>query len=665
MNKLNREKSPYLLQHKDNPVDWYPWCPEAFLRAEREDRPVFVSIGYSTCHWCHVMAHESFEDPEVAELLNAGFVCIKVDREERPDVDAVYMAACQAMTGSGGWPLTVCMDAKQVPFFAGTYFPKRSRYGQWGLMELLEQVLQLWRTDRERLLASGRKVAEALNPPQEAGGAPEKEQLQEAYRWLRRSFDSKWGGFGTSPKFPTPHNLLFLMQFYRLEQKQKALDMAESTLDAMARGGIQDQIGGGFSRYSTDESWLIPHFEKMLYDNALLILAYLEAYQLTRRARYEDTARRTADYVLEELTDPEGGFYCGQDADSDGVEGKYYVFTQSEVLDLLGRQDGAAFCKLYGISQAGNFGGKSVPNRIGRKEEPWSRDDPRLQRLRSYRRQRARLHTDDKILLSWNSWMILALARAGRVLSESRYLEAARKAQRFIRTHMQRGGRLFLRYRDGEAAHGGQLEDYAGYALALLELYDATYRPAYLQEAVVWAEQMQALFEDPVHGGYYQTARDAEPLIARLKETYDGAMPSGNSVAAMVLVRLAKLTGESCWQRGADRQLRFLAGAMQFHPAGHCFGQLALALALYPGRQLICAGPAVPEELRAYSRTRPALGLDILYKSPENERILAQCAPFTESYPVPQQGTVWYLCENGACRAPVTDWKQLHLPEKF
>ena len=299
MNKLNREKSPYLLQHKDNPVDWYPWCPEAFLRAEREDRPVFVSIGYSTCHWCHVMAHESFEDPEVAELLNAGFVCIKVDREERPDVDAVYMAACQAMTGSGGWPLTVCMDAKQVPFFAGTYFPKRSRYGQWGLMELLEQVLQLWRTDRERLLASGRKVAEALNPPQEAGGAPEKEQLQEAYRWLRRSFDSKWGGFGTSPKFPTAHNLLFLMQFYRLEQKQKALDMAESTLDAMARGGIQDQIGGGFSRYSTDESWLIPHFEKMLYDNALLILAYLEAYQLTRRARYEDTARRTADYVLE------------------------------------------------------------------------------------------------------------------------------------------------------------------------------------------------------------------------------------------------------------------------------------------------------------------------------------------------------------------------------
>ncbi|MCI8496721.1 MAG: thioredoxin domain-containing protein, partial [Clostridiales bacterium] len=325
-NRLTKEKSPYLLQHQNNPVDWYPWGPEAFQRAEEEDKPILLSIGYSTCHWCHVMAHESFEDEEIAGILNRHFVCIKVDREERPDIDAVYMTVCQALTGSGGWPLTILMTPQQKPFFAGTYFPKTSRYGQPGFMELLEQVAYLWSTQRQELLNAGDQITEAVGREQTVQkGEPDKNLLHEAYRLLHRSFDSKWGGFGAAPKFPTPHNLLFLMQYSQQENNPQALKMAEQTLQAMANGGIFDHIGGGFSRYSTDVKWLAPHFEKMLYDNALLIMAYLRAFQMTRNSFYAGVARRTADYVLRELSEENGGFACGQDADSDGVEGKYYV----------------------------------------------------------------------------------------------------------------------------------------------------------------------------------------------------------------------------------------------------------------------------------------------------------------------------------------------------
>ncbi len=657
-NHLQNEKSPYLLQHRDQPVDWYPWCREAFQQAARRDCPIFLSIGYSTCHWCHVMARESFEDAQTARQLNRDFVCVKVDREERPEIDAVYMAACQAMTGGGGWPLTILMTPEQKPFFAGTYFPRERRYGQPGLREVLEWVTDLWRHDRQRLLRTGDRVTRALCTARTGEAAePDRALMRRAYRTLRGQFDPEWGGFGPAPKFPAPHQLLFLMRYGLLEDAPEALSMVQTTLEAMARGGLQDHIGGGFSRYSTEKTWLIPHFEKTLYDNALLILAYLRAFQLTGREQYAQTARRTAVYILRELTDGQGGFYCGQDADSDGVEGKYYLFSPAETETVLGREDGQAFNRLYGITERGNFEGKSIPNRIGQTERGWPKDDPRLQKLYRYRLSRTELRKDDKVLLAWNAWTILALARAGRILGEDAFLQAAKKARAFLLAEMTDGtGRLYLRWREGEAAYAGQLEDYAVYALALLELYRAEFDPKDLSEAILRAGQMRTLFEDSAHGGYFITAFDAQPMIARPKETYDGALPSGNSVAAVVLQKLAMLTGEGQWQAAAERQLRFLAGEMGAFPAGSCFGLLAMADALYPHRELVCAvRGAVPRELKEFLREAPAEELSVLVKTDQNGALLGECAPFTGGYPVPEEGAVYYLCENGACRAPVTD----------
>ena len=660
-NRLSKEKSPYLLQHKDNPVDWYPWCEEAFQKARAEDKPIFLSIGYSTCHWCHVMAHESFEDEKTAKLLNK-FVCIKVDREERPDVDAVYMNVCQALTGSGGWPLTIFMTPDQKPFFAGTYFPKTSRYGQPGLQDLLRQIAELWRTDREELRQSGSRIASKLQCSKApVSNAPDRSLVLRGYQMLRQSFDLTWGGFGRAPKFPMPHNLLFLMRFYTAEGEPEALQMAEHTLQAMAAGGIFDHIGGGFSRYSTDKKWLVPHFEKMLYDNALLILAYLEAFQLTQNPYYADIARRTADYILRELTDPQGGFYCGQDADSDGVEGKYYVFTPEEIKQVLGDEDGALFCQMYDITTAGNFEGKSIPNRIVKSDSCWNEHDPRLLKLLEYRRTRAHLHLDKKILLSWNAWTIIAFAAAGSVLDDTRYLDGAVKAYEFIKAYMtDERGRLFLRFCDGEAAHAGQLDDYAVYALALTELYSRTFDTKYLKEAVRYAGQMIDLFEDKESGGFYMTAYDAEQLITRPKEIYDGALPSGNSAAAMALERLAGLTGELRFRKAADRQHAFLAGQIGEHPSAHCYALLAMSRVLYPHRELLCAGTGIPAEMVHYMKTQPFHDVSMLYKSPENEKELATLAPFTKDYPVSAH-PIYYLCENGACHKPENDFNKLNL----
>lgn len=661
-NKLKDEKSPYLLQHKDNPVDWYPWSEEAFEKAKKEDKPIFLSIGYSTCHWCHVMAHESFEDKKIAELLR-DFVCIKVDREERPDIDAVYMSVCQMLTDSGGWPLTIFMTPDKKPFFAGTYFPKTGRYGMIGLTELLGRISYQWHTEKEKLLESGDKITAVLNKEQrKKGGGPDKKLLQTAYRQLEKAFDTEWGGFGTAPKFPTPHNLLFLMRFAGLEKESKGLKMAETTLTAMANGGIFDQIGGGFSRYSTDRKWLIPHFEKMLYDNALLILSYLEAFQISENRLYADTAKRTADYILRELTDESGGFYCGQDADSDGIEGKYYAFAPEEIIGVLGPETGKKFCKLYDITEKGNFEGKNIPNLIGRKNISQQECDLFLRELYEYRKTRTKLHRDDKVLLSWNAWTITALSRAGFILEEERYLKAALNAQRFIEEKMTDGkNRLFLRYRDGETAHAGQLDDYAVYILALLELYGVTFNADFLTRAVCYAKQMTELFEDKENGGYFINAYDAEQLIARPKELYDGAIPSGNSVAAMVLERLAGLTGETEWREAADRQHEFTARQIAEYPAGSCFALLAMTNALYPHRELICTGSYFPAELTAYLKRHPTHELSVLFKSAENEKQLSETAPFTASYRLPEQGVLWYLCENGACKAPVADFGKLNL----
>ena len=664
-NRLRHAKSPYLIQHAQDPVHWYAWGPEAFQAARREDKPIFLSIGYSTCHWCHVMAHESFEDEEAAHVLNRSFVCIKVDREERPDVDAVYMSVCQAMTGSGGWPLTILMSPDQKPFYAGTYLPKHSRYGRPGLLELLAQVEQLWQNQREKLYHTGEEVLswlQAQESQKQTSCAPSRELPRRAASELSKSFDPVWGGFGQAPKFPTPHNLIFLMRYAVLEQDKRSMQIAEQTLECMARGGICDQIGGGFSRYSTDRQWLIPHFEKMLYDNALLIHAYAEACQITRKPLFLSVIRETVSYVLRELTDEEGGFFCGQDADSDGIEGKYYALTPAEVCSVLGDADGADFCRFFGITEEGNFEGKSIPHLPEQAEWKDDRMQKLCEKLYTYRLSRTSLHKDDKILTAWNSLMIAALARASFLCGEPGWLDAAQRAQRFLETRLTDArGRLFVRYRDGEAAGTGNLEDYACYGWALLELYQATWNADYLEKAVRIAGQMTRWFSDPKQGGYYLYASDAEALISRPKETWDGALPSGNSAAALVLSLLSELTGEECWRMEQERILHFLAGEADAYPSGHCFALLAMCRVVYPSSQLICVSSErrMPEELTDFLRSNPLPGLTVLFLNPENREPLARIAPFTRNYPIPDSGAVYYLCNGNTCSACTEDFREL------
>lgn len=660
MNHLINEKSPYLLQHAENPVNWYPWCKEALERAAAEDKPVFLSIGYSTCHWCHVMAHESFEDEEVAAVLNRDYICIKVDREERPDIDAIYMEVCQAINGSGGWPLTILMTPDQKPFFAGTYLPKKQRYGYAGLLDVLEKITFLWKHNRQDILNTGRKITEFLNRPEEASsGEPEKSFFRTAVYLFSKQFDSQWGGFGKAPKFPVPHNLMFLMRYALLEGNEKAMKMAEKTLESMAYGGIHDQIGGGFSRYSTDEQWLVPHFEKMLYDNALLSLAYLDAFQITGNLFWADVAKRTLHYVLRELTGSQGEFFCGQDADSDGVEGKYYVFTPEEIEMVLGREDGMEFCRLYDITKTGNFEGKSIPRSCG---ILWAEEDIRLKKLYEYRLKRTRLHKDDKVLLSWSGWMILAFAKGACVLGEVSYKEAALRAELFVRKNMKdSNGRLYHRWREGEAAYEGQLDDYAVYGLALLALYQVTCKPAYLKEAIYCARQLIEFFEDRQGGGYFLTASDGEQLIARPKEVYDGAIPSGNSAAALLLQSLAGYTGDCFFRDAAERQMRFLAGVMGNYPMGYSMALLAMTDFLYPSWTLVCASARkeMPEELKDFLKKQAVPNLFVIVKTQENQHELAEILPFTVDYPLPSEKAVYYLCKSGTCLTPEKDFDKV------
>ncbi|MBC5735665.1 thioredoxin domain-containing protein [Lawsonibacter faecis] len=656
-NRLSGEKSPYLLQHAENPVDWYPWGTEAFERAAALDKPVFLSVGYSTCHWCHVMAHESFEDAAVAEALNRDFISIKVDREERPDVDAVYMAACVAMNGSGGWPLTVLLTPGQRPFWAGTYLPRAQ------LMSLLSQAAGLWRSDRAGLLAAGDELTEHLRREEESRpGAPSRDLAARGAALFAQSFDKRWGGFGKAPKFPMPHNLVFLLRYAGLTGDSHCREMAEKTLDAMYRGGLYDHVGGGFSRYSTDDHWLAPHFEKMLYDNALLALAYTEAYQGGGREVYSKIVRRTLDYVLRELSAPDGGFCCGQDADSEGVEGRYYVFTPGELERVLGPKEGGVFCGWYGITRGGNFEGKSIPNLIGRPdvEHPPEEVLALRERVYAYRLERTALHRDDKVLTAWNGLMLAALARAGLVLDEDKYLKAAADCADFLTGRLTDGdGRLLARWREGHAAIPGKLDDYAFYAWGLLELYAATFRMEYLGEAARLAGLLLDFFFDGENGGFYPYPSDGEQLLTRKKESYDGALPSGNAVAALVLSRLARLTGELRWRTAADLQLRWLAGAAEDYPAGHSFALLTLLEELWPSAELVCAAGAVPEELRRFLREESRAGLTVLVKTPENAAALAALAPFTTDYPCPEAGARYCLCRGRSCAQPVEDIEDL------
>ena len=657
-NRLRHAKSPYLLQHAQDPVHWYGWGPEAFQAARQEDKPIFLSIGYSTCHWCHVMGRETFRDPEAAEALNRTFISIKVDREERPDIDAVYMAACQALTGSGGWPLTILMTPDQKPFWAGTYLPPRGQGGRLGLVELLGEVERLWRLDRDSLLALGQRVTDRLSQPEEK--APEEPApllFQEAVRQCRESFDRENGGFGGAPKFPTPHELLFLLEYAACAHSPEAMEMAELSLTQISRGGIFDHIGGGFCRYSTDEAWLTPHFEKMLYDNALLSYLYLQAYARTKRPWYQTIASRTLEYALRELRLPSGGFACGQDADSEGEEGRYYLLTRQEVCRALGSQEaGERFCQWYGMDGQG----EQIPHLLknGQFDSSAGLFITERETLADYRRRRSPLHRDGKVVTAWNAMMAAALAKAYRVSGEKRYLRAAESTRMFLRTRLAApGGTLRHCWREGEAAADGQLEDYAYYCWALLELYAANFSVSCLREAAVLAETLEKLFWDRENGGFYATAKDGEPLIVRQKGVWDGPYASGNAVAALALGRLWRLTGEPRFRELWQRQLAWLSGQIGAVPMAGCGGLLAILEAQYPAGELVCvSAERTPAWLAGTAEEHRLLAAA---KTPDNSRALALLAPHTAELPIPRRGQMLYLCRDGACGAPSASREQL------
>lgn len=638
-NHLKNQTSPYLLQHAENPVDWYPWSEEAFSKARAEDKPIFLSIGYSTCHWCHVMAHESFEDLEIADILNQYYVSVKVDKEERPDIDSIYMAVCQAFTGRGGWPASIFMTAEQKPFFAGTYFPKTARYGAVGLKELLLIIHQKWKNERDTLLNSADEITAALNQYHAPASQADETLLDAALQWYTQNFDASFGGFGGAPKFPTPHNLLFLMQQYEKHGNSRALDMAEITLQKMYAGGLFDHIGYGFCRYSTDRYYLVPHFEKMLYDNALLILANCKAYELTGRSFYLEVAQKTASYILSEMTAPNGGFYSAQDADSDGEEGKYYVFTPEEIIGLLGQADGAAFCKRFGITKAGNFEGKSIPNLLHTKNLTDESFDPFLPTLREYRRGRTRLHTDDKILTAWNALMIAALCRLYRCSRNPGYLEAAKKAQGFIENSLCSQNTLYVSFRDGKLSEHGFLDDYASYIFALLSLYDATLERIFLCRAVQLTKETVIQYYDSEHGGFYLSGTKNETLLFRPKECYDGALPSGNSLMSYVLVRLNALLPEQSLENTLNKQLAYMAGEAERSPAGFSAFLMALSDFLEPP-VLITVVPN-GEDL---SDIPLALPSDAIVKVLERP---------LEGYKLLNNEATFYVCRNQSCLPPM------------
>ena len=638
-NHLKNQTSPYLLQHADNPVDWYPWSEEAFTKARVEDKPVFLSIGYSTCHWCHVMAHESFEDLEIADILNKYYVSIKVDKEERPDIDSIYMAVCQAFTGSGGWPTSIFMTAEQKPFFAGTYFPKTARYGSIGFKELLLIIHQKWKNERDALVDSADKITAALNQHHVAASQAEGTLLDTALRWYEQNFDASFGGFGGAPKFPTPHNLLFLMQQYEKQGNRQALNMAEITLQKMYAGGLFDHIGYGFCRYSTDRYYLVPHFEKMLYDNALLILAYCKAYELTGKSFYLEVAKKTASYILDEMTSPKGGFYSAQDADSDGEEGKYYVFTPEEIIELLGQADGTTFCERFGITKTGNFEGKSIPNLLHAKDLTDERFDCFLPTLREYRRGRTRLHTDDKILTAWNALMIAALCRLYRCSRDHRYLEAAKKAQGFIENSLLIQDTLYVSFRDGKLGEHGFLDDYASYIFALLSLYDATLEETFLCRAMQLTRETVTQYYDSEHGGFYLSGRDNETLLFRPKECYDGALPSGNSLIAYVFVRLNALLPDHSTENILNKQLAYMAGEAERYPAG--FSMFLMALSNFLAPPLLVTVVSNGEDLS-----------DLPFVLPSDAIVKVLERPLQE-YKLLNNETTFYVCRKCSCLPPM------------
>jgi uncharacterized protein YyaL (SSP411 family) len=676
-NRLAKETSPYLLQHAHNPVDWYPWGPEAFERAKREDKPVFLSIGYSACHWCHVMERESFEDEAIAKVMNDRFVCIKVDREERPDVDDVYMKAVQILTQGGGWPMSVWLTPEGKPFFGGTYFPPEDRYGRAGFPRVCEEMGRLWKDERKRVS----DAADALTEEIKRGAAPTPRGnadalpgglVARASELILQGFDEENGGFGGAPKFPHPMDLSLLLRVHARFGDERAKHAALFSLQKMAAGGMYDQVGGGFHRYSVDEHWLVPHFEKMLYDNAQLAGVYLDAFLATGDVEHARVVREILDYVLREMTAPEGGFYATQDADSEGEEGKYFVWDRKEIEGVLGDDMGAWVAQFFGVSDSGNFEhGKSVLSR------PWtvadfakakSKDEAEVAtgvgiarcKLFGERSKRVAPNRDDKVLADWNGLMISAFARAGFHLNEPKYLDAARKAGAFVRAKLWSdadGGKLLRSYKDGQAKHQANLADHAFLIAAFLDLYEAAFDPADLAFARRLADRAVAKFWDEKDGGFWFTADDHEALIARSKEAYDGALPSGPSVMIHDLLRLAEMTGEESYRGKARRTLALYQPLLERHPQAVARMMWAVDFLESRPREIVLSGDsdAALAPFLDVLRTGFDPNRVVVVITPDRVAALAKTTAVTEGRE-PVKGTVSaFVCRDGACKLPISD----------
>ena len=669
-NRLINETSPYLLQHANNPVDWFAWGPEALERAEAEDKPILLSVGYSACHWCHVMERESFENPQIADIMNEYFISIKVDREERPDIDSIYMKAVQAMTGQGGWPMTVFLTPDGKPFFGGTYFPPEDRQGLAGFPRVLQALAQTYQEKRGDVVKATDQLMQRMR--QMSASVPSTDPLTQdimfqAHTAIAREFDDRYGGVGMQPKFPQPMSYEFLLRYYLRSENSQALEMVELTLDRMAEGGIYDQLGGGFHRYSTDTFWLIPHFEKMLYDNALLAKLYLHAYQVTEKPLYRRIVEETLDYVLREMTDPSGGFYSAQDADSEGMEGKFFIWRPEEIIKFLGKDDGEIFNRYYGVTLKGNFEGRSIlhvaddAKKVAKKVGLTAVEiDALLQRsgakLLKVRDSRVHPGRDDKVLLSWNGLMLRAFAEAAAVLQRSDYAAVAEKNAAFLLDNLREDGRLLRTYKDGQAKLNAYLEDYAFLIDGLIALHEVTFEPRWLQEAVDLGNAMVDLFWDETSGQFYDTGRDHEELIIRPRDFSDNAIPSGSSMAADVLLRLAVIGGEPEHQRRAVTALRSMRELMTRFPTGAGHWLSALDFYLSTVKEVVIVGghnepdtqALLSEVYRHYLPNRVIVGLR------DGDEPLASVPLLKNRIKIEGRPTA-YVCQNYICQLPVTD----------
>ena len=678
MNRLAQSKSPYLQQHADNPVDWYPWDEEAFEKAKVEDKPVFLSIGYATCHWCHVMAHESFEDEEVAKLMNETFINIKVDREERPDIDNTYMTICQMITGQGGWPLTIVMTPDKEPFYAATYLPKESRQNRMGMLDFVPAIQKSWNEDREKVMESVKKIKECFSKTLDLGkqkGLLPDDLADQTFRELEKRYDPENGGFSSQPKFPSAHNLLFLLNYHRLTENEKALEMVHHTLRKMRLGGLWDHVGYGFHRYSTDHEWLLPHFEKMLYDQAMLLIAYAEAWKITKDPILKKTACQIVEYVDDCLTSDEGAFYSAEDADSEGEEGKFYVWETEELDSILTDSAAKLFKRLYNIEEEGNFRDEATQQKTGKNiphltrflseeaethrisaDELESKTETILKKLKTERDKRVRPLLDDKILTDWNGLMIAALARAGVIFNDESFINKAEKAWTVVEKYcLEKTATLCHRVKDGEADIVGMADDYAFVIWSLIELYDATFKPRYLKLAVELQKRFDKDFKDYEWGGYFFTSSHSEQLLGRQKEIYDGAIPSSNSVAALNLVRLARRTGKTMFENRAFKLFGTFSNQIAESPTGYTFAVHAFQISQSNLVEILITTPngnSVLDKSLEICREYTAMGSAILVKTPELARKLHEVAPFTENYPVKDMLMI-YVCENHTCNKPV------------